>query len=217
LIREIVVFLDNQEPQTNFVLPPFKFFRFPLHFLRNCEIIRPTIIKRWRVKGLSDVRVVSVKVPEEVYSEMVLRVPEGDRSSFIREAIIEKLRNTPKADKLLELEKRMDKVECEFGEVKKYLADLELLTYQHGEVNPHTFCIDEIDHKIVDYLVHYKGATTPEIADYTKTNRWLILNRLRKLQRNSKKQFGKSLIDYYAGEKSGKKKAWWISEELSQE
>jgi len=161
--------------------------------------------------------VVSVKIPEEVYSEMVLRVPEGDRSSFIREAIIEKLRNTPKADKLLELEKRMNKVECEFGEVKKYLADLELLTYQHGKVNPHTFCIDEIDHKIVDYLVHYKGATTPEIADYTKTNRWLILNRLRKLQRNSKKQLGKSLIDYYAGEKSGKKKAWWISEELSQE
>ena len=169
------------------------------------------------MKGLSDVRVVSVKVPEEVYSEMVLRVPEGDRSSFIREAIIEKLRNTPKADKLLELEKRMNKAECEFGEVKKYLADLELLTYQHGKVNPHTFCIDEIDHKIVDYLMHYKGATTPEIADYTKTNRWLILNRLRKLQRNSKKQFGKPLIDYNAGEKSGKKKAWWISEELSQE
>ena len=169
------------------------------------------------MKELSDVRAVSVKIPEEVYSEMILRVPEGDRSSFIREAIIEKLRNTPKADKLLELEKRMNKVECEFGEVKKYLADLELLTYQHGKVNPHTFCIDEVDHKIVDYLVHYKGATTPEIADYTKTNRWLILNRLRKLQRNSKKQFGKSLIDYYAGEKSGKKKAWWISEELSQE
>ena len=169
------------------------------------------------MKGLSDVRAVSVKIPEEVYSEMVLRVPEGDRSSFIREAIIEKLRNTPKADKLLELEKRVNRVECEFGEVKKYLADLELLTYQHGKVNPHTFCIDEIDHKIIDYLVHYKGATTPEIADYTKTNRWLILNRLRKLQRNSKKQVGKSLIDYYAGEKSGKKKAWWISEELSQE
>src|SRR3972149_1010565 len=164
---------------------------------RNHEIIRATLARSEGIE-LSDVRVISVKVPEEVYSEMVLRVPEGDRSGFIREAIIEKLRNTPKADKLLELEKRMTKVECEFGEGKKYLADLELLTYQHGKVNPHTFCIDEIDHKIVDYLVHYKGATTPEIADYTKTNRWLILNRLRKLQRTSKKQFGKSLIDYYA-------------------
>jgi Arc/MetJ-type ribon-helix-helix transcriptional regulator len=169
------------------------------------------------VNATGEVRVVSVKIPEEVYDEMVLRVPEGDRSNFIREAIMEKLQKTPKADKLLALEERMSKIEQEFGEVRKYLADLELLTYQHGKINPHTFCIDEIDHKIVDYLLHYKGATTPEIADYTKTNRWLILNRLRRIQKNSKKQIGKPLIDYYAGEKSGKKKAWWINEELIQE
>lgn len=166
---------------------------------------------------LSEVRVVSLKLPEEVYNEMVLRVPEGDRSSFIREAIMEKLQKTPKADKLLELEERMRKIEESVGEVRRYLAELELLTYQHGRINPHTFCIDEIDHKIVDYLMHYKGATTPKLAEYTKTNRWLVLNRLRKIQRASKKQFGKSIIEYYAGEKSGKKKAWWINEELIQE
>ena len=167
--------------------------------------------------AVSEVRVVSVKVPEEVYKEMVLRVPEGDRSNFIREAIMEKLQKTPKADKLLELQERMSKIEHEFGEVRKYLADLELLTYQHGKINPHTLCIDETDHKIIDYLLHYKGATTPELAEYMKTNRWLILNKLRKIQRNSKKQFGKPIIDYYAGEKSGKKKAWWINEELTEE
>jgi hypothetical protein len=169
------------------------------------------------VVALSEVKVVSLKIPEEVYNEMVIRVPEGDRSNFIREAIIEKLQKTPKADKLLELEERMSKIEREFGEVRKYLADLELLTYEHGKINPHTFCIDEIDHKIVDYLLHYKGATTPELADYMKTNRWLVLNRLRKIQRTSKKQCGKPIIDYCAGEKSGKKKAWWINEELIQE
>jgi len=166
---------------------------------------------------MNELRVISVKIPEEVYSEMALRVPEGDRSSFIREAIIEKLQNTPKTDRLLELTARMSKIEREFGEIRKYLADLELLTYQHGKINPHTFCIDETDHKIIDYLLHYKGATTPEIAEYVKANRWLVLNRLRKIQRNSKKQNGKSIIDYYAGEKSGKKKAWWISEEIAQE
>lgn len=167
--------------------------------------------------ALSEVKVVSVKIPEEVYNELALRVPEGDRSSFIREAIFDKLQKTPKADKLLELEARMSKIEHAFGEIRKYLADLELLTFQHGKINPHMFCIDELDHKIVDYLLHYKGATTPELADYTKKNRWLVLNRLRKIQRNSKKQFGKPVIDYYAGEKSGKKKAWWINEEIIQE
>ena len=166
---------------------------------------------------MNEVRVISAKVPEEVYKEMLLRIPEGDRSDFIREAIIEKLQKTPKANKILEMEERMGKIERELGEVRKYLADLELLTFGHEKVNPHSFCIDEVDHKIVDYLMHYKGATTPELADYMKINRWLVLNRLRKMQKTSKKQYGKAVIDYYAGEKSGKKKAWWINEELIQE
>jgi Arc/MetJ-type ribon-helix-helix transcriptional regulator len=163
---------------------------------------------------MSEQRSISVKIPEEVYKEMVLRVPEGERSSFVRDAIMEKLQKTPKPDKILELEQRLSKMEVEFSEVKKYLADLELLTYGQGKTNPHVFCMDETDHKIMDYLIHYKGATTPEIADYLKTNRWLVLNRLRKLQKTSRKQLGKPIIDYYPGEKSGKKKAWWINEEL---
>jgi Arc/MetJ-type ribon-helix-helix transcriptional regulator len=160
------------------------------------------------------VKAISVKIPEEVYKEMTLRVPEGDRSSFIRDAIVEKLQKTPRPDKILELEQRMGKMEGEFSEIRKYLANLELLTYGRGKTNPYVFCMDETDHKIVDYLVHYKGATTPELAEYLKTNRWLVLNRLRRMQKTSKKQLGKSIIEYYSGEKSGKKKAWWINEEL---
>jgi DNA-binding protein Fis len=110
----------------------------------------------------------------------------------------------------------MDKIEQEMGDIRKYLADLELLTYGNRKVNPHSFCIDDVDHQIVEYIMHYKGATTPELAEYMKINRWLVLNRLRKIQKNSRKQFGKAVIDYYAGEKSGKKKAWWINEELVQ-
>ena len=117
------------------------------------------------VFGVVDVRVVSAKVPEEVYNEMVLRVPEGNRSDFIREAIMEKLQKTPKADKVLELERRMDKLESELAGVRKCLADLELLTFGHQKINPHSFCIDELDHEIVNYLMHYKGATTPELAE----------------------------------------------------
>jgi len=164
--------------------------------------------------SMSELRVVSVKIPEEVYKEMVLRVPEGERSNFIRDAIMEKLQKTPKPDKILELERRLGKLEAEFSQIRKYLADLELLTYERGRTNPHTFCLDELDHKIMDYLMHYKGATTPELAAYLKTNRWLILNRLRRMEKASRKQLGKPVIEYYAGEKAGKKKAWWINEEL---
>ena len=166
------------------------------------------------VKTLGKFRVVSANLPEEVYNEMVLRIPEGDRSNFIREAIINKLQKTPKPDKLLELEAKMFKIESDFQEIRKHLADLELLTFNDGQINPHVFCIDEIDHKIIDFLIHYQGATTPELADYIKTNRWLVLNRLRKLQRKSKKQLGEAIIFYCAGEKSGKKKAWWINPKI---
>jgi hypothetical protein len=163
---------------------------------------------------MEKLRAVSVKIPEEVYKELILRIPEGERSNFMREAITEKLQKTPKPDKILELEERLSKMEDEFSMIKRSLADLELLTYGQGKTNPHTFCIDEIDHKIMDYLVHYKGATTPELADYLKTNRWLVLNRLRRIQKTSRKQLGKSIVEYYSGEKSGKKRAWWINEEL---
>ena len=56
---------------------------------------------------MGESKVVSAKVPEIVYEEMVLRVPEGDRSDFIRDAIVEKLEKTPKPDTLLALEERI--------------------------------------------------------------------------------------------------------------
>lgn len=163
---------------------------------------------------MDELKVISAKVPENLYKEMLLRVPDGDRSDFIRDAIMEKLQKTPKPDRIFAVEKRVDRMERELAEIKKYLADLELLTYDRGKINPHTFGVDEMDHKIVDYLMHYKGATTPELAEYLKTNRWLVLNRLRRIQKQSKKQLGKQVIEYCPGERSGKKKAWWINEEL---
>jgi Arc/MetJ-type ribon-helix-helix transcriptional regulator len=159
-------------------------------------------------------RVTSVKLPEELYKEMALRVPEGDRSDFIRDAIMEKLQKTPKPDKILELEQKVRKMETEFSEIKKHLSDLELLTYDRGKTDPYAFCADELDRKIIGYLMHYKGGTTPELAEYLTTNRWFVLNRLRRIEKTSKMQLGRSIIEYYPGEKSGKKKAWWISEEL---
>jgi len=157
---------------------------------------------------------VTVKMPKSIYAELALRVPEGERSRFIREAIIEKLQKTPRPDRILELEEKIQRLEEEISRIKNSLADLEVLTYNRGEINPHAFCIDEIDHKIINYLIHYRGATTSEIANAIKVNRWLILNRLKKIKSKSKKQLGKPIIEYHSGQKAGKTKAWWINEEL---
>ena len=160
---------------------------------------------------------ITVKIPSDLYAELILRVPEGERSSFIREAIIEKLQKTPRPDRILELQERIQRLEEEISRIKNSLADLEILTYDRGEVNPHAFCIDEIDHKIINYLIHYRGATTSEMSEAIKVNRWLILNRLKRIKSESKKQLGKPVIEYYAGQRAGKTRAWWINEELIEE
>jgi hypothetical protein len=157
---------------------------------------------------------VSTKIPEEIFNEFALRVPRGERSAFIRNAVIEKLQSVPRPDKTLQMEKRLDKLEKQLSQIKTSLADLEMLTLGSGKTNPHSFCIDEIDHKIVNYLMHYKGATTPELASHLNTNRWFVLNRLRRIQKSSKNQLGKPVVTYHSAEKRGKKKAWWLDEEL---
>lgn len=156
--------------------------------------------------------VISAKIPEEVYKELVLRVPEGERSEFIREALVEKLQEIPRPDKVFELEQRISRLENTLSEVKKYLADLEILTYDRGKVNPHAFCIDGLDHKLMDHLLQQKGATTSELAEALGTNRWLILNRLKRITRLSRRQLGKPIVEYQPGLRSGKRKAWWVAE-----
>lgn len=160
---------------------------------------------------------VSAKIPEDLYKELSLRIPEGERSNFIRDALMEKLQSIPRPDKILDLEKKINALEGSLSEIRKYLAELEILTFDKGKVNPHAFCIDDLDHKIIDYLLNCKGATTSELSESLGTNRWMVLNRLKKIQRRSKKQLGKSFVEFYGGERSGKKKAWWITEELVSE
>ena len=165
-------------------------------------------------KEMSETVTVSVKIPKNIYAELAIRIPEGERSSFLRDAIIEKLKKTPTPDKILELEQRIQRIEEDLSLIKSYMADLEFLTYERGKVNPHMFCVDRIDHAIIDHLIHHKGATTPELAEGLKLNRWLILNHLKRIVGRSRKQLGKPIVEYFAGEKAGKKKAWWLDEGL---
>jgi len=160
--------------------------------------------------------VVSAKIPTEVYEELALRIPEGERSNFIRDAIREKLQSVPRPDRIFELEQRIRSLETSFADMKHALLELEVLTIDRDKIDPYAFSVDDTDRKIVDYLLHYKGATTPELASSLKTNRWHVLNRLRRLQKRSKAQLGKPIIEYSAAERQGKTKAWWLIKEITQ-
>ena len=158
--------------------------------------------------------VVSAKIPDSLFKELALRIPEGERSSFIREAIQDKLEKTPRPDKIFELENKLKKLQKDVNKIKDGLAKLELLSHETGKVNPHVFCIDETDANLINYLLDHRAATTTELAEALGTNRWLILNRLRKIEKASKKQLGKPVVYYYPGERAGKRKSWWLNEDL---
>ena len=115
-----------------------------------------------------------------------------------------------------EIEQKLNNLTKEVSKIKDNLASLEILTYDTGKVNPHIFCIGDLDTKIINYLIDHRAATTTELAEVLETNRWLILNHLRKIAKASKKQLGKAIIEYYAGERAGKRKAWWIKEDLTE-
>jgi hypothetical protein len=55
--------------------------------------------------------VVSAKLPDKVYKELALRIPKGERSVFIQEAILEKLEKTPRPDRVLWLEQKVNQLE----------------------------------------------------------------------------------------------------------
>ena len=156
----------------------------------------------------------TVKIPRNIFEDLELRIPKGVRSDFVREAITEKMRKIPLSDRLEKMEKRLDKIEDEIGEIKKLLNELGILAYEKGKVNPYNCCQDEIDKKIVEFLIQHGGATTPEISKHVGENRWLILNRLKKIRYRSEKKTGRAAVYFLATERMGRKRAWWADENL---
>jgi len=93
-------------------------------------------------------------------------------NSFIRDVILEKLQKLPRLDKIFQLEQKINKLEAGLSEIKKYLVELEVLTCERSKINPHAFCIDDLDHKIIDHLLHHRGATTSSSPTFLE---WISL------------------------------------------
>jgi hypothetical protein len=156
----------------------------------------------------------TVKLPKNLLEELKLRIPKGVRGNFIKDAIAKELEVVPRPDRLSTLEQRLEKTESEIIELKKTLAQFDILTYEQEKVNPLNYCEDNIDRKIIDLITQRGGATTPEIAKVVGVNRYLILNRLQRMQKRSERKLGKPAIIFSPMERMGKKRAWWVNPEL---
>lgn len=156
----------------------------------------------------------TVKIPRQLFEEIELRVPKGIRGEFIREAITEKVRKIPLSQRLDKIEEKLSYIEVEVGELKKTLAELDLLSNPKDKINISTICRDTIDHQIIEFLVHNGGTTTSQLARHLKLNRFLILNRLKRMKEVSERKYGKPSVDFLSIEKMGRKRAWWINEDV---
>lgn len=156
----------------------------------------------------------TVKLPKNLVDELKLKVPKGKLSTFIRDAIIDKIQKTPAYERLEDVEKRLFEIENLVGKIVKALAEIGVKVYDKNESNIYSFCRDEVDKKIVNLLVKLKGASTNELAKHLGLNRWLILNRLKRISTESERKLGKPLVSFLSLEKMGKKRAWWINEEM---
>ncbi len=157
--------------------------------------------------------VLTIKVPEQLLEELNKKVSRGKRSAFIKEAIIEKLRQKPYDKTSLENEveqlrsrvvklERVIKREETINDTEVYKENLKQLLDQS--------CDDKTDRIIVNHLLEFGGATTKELESVTSLKRRQILTRIKKIANRTEQKFGEKIIQFKRNKNQGKKQAWWI-------
>lgn len=112
-------------------------------------------------------------------------------------------------DRLRKLEARVDRAE---PLIQQIADQLEL---EAARLNPAKYCKDELDKKIIDYLIENQAAGTTEIAkalglsDPKLVGRHTIGKRIQAL--NKKFEYnGWHILTFHPENKEGKFRAWWI-------
>lgn len=157
--------------------------------------------------------VLTIKVPEQLLEELNKKVSRGKRSAFIKEAIIEKLRQKPNDKTSLENEieqlrsrvvklERVIKREETINDTEVYKENLKQLLDQS--------CDDKTDRIIVNHLLEFGGATTKELESVTSLKRRQILTRIKKIANRTEQKVGEKIIQFKRNKNQGKKQAWWI-------
>lgn len=110
--------------------------------------------------------------------------------------------------RLRALERFRDRYEPVLREVVKFLD------ISRPRVNPDKYCSDDLDRKIIDYLIEHLGAGTTEIATALgldpQKGRHIIGKRIAKIKRLSE-QDGWNILEFHPELKEGKFRAWWIN------
>ena len=119
---------------------------------------------------------------------------------------------------LSEIEKRLRALEKFRERYEPVLHEvIKLLEISRPRVDPRKYCSDELDRRIIDYLIENRGAGTSEIAKALgldpEKGRHIIGKRLVKMHRLSTDD-GWDILEFHPERKEGKFRAWWLNIEL---
>ena len=153
---------------------------------------------------------IRLRLDRETIERIDELVGESGRQRFIREAVLERLDNDLPSvvyDLMEEMKQISARVE--------YLEDLRDTSVFRGELNEiikTRVCRDELDRKLLAYILQFRGATTPELSEEllgTSEKRRTILDRIAKLNERAQSEIGHKILRHERGEQQGKRGAWW--------
>ncbi|MFW9798846.1 MAG: winged helix-turn-helix transcriptional regulator [Candidatus Thorarchaeota archaeon] len=156
---------------------------------------------------------IRVRLSRDTLKRLDRMAGERGRQKFIEEAVLWRLNK--------EIPPLVHELAEEVNQLKTRVEHLEgmqstsLFLGELNEVTKTQVCRDDLDRRILAYLLQHEGASTPELAERLlkdSTKRKTIHVRITKLNERAKEALGKTVLLFEKGEVKGKRGAWWLSD-----
>jgi len=154
---------------------------------------------------------IRVRLPRDVLERIDLLVGNNGRQKFIRNAIASRL-DDEVPPVVLEVIDDVDRLKMRVDHLEK----VQSTSYYLGKLNDVVktqVCRDDLDRKLLAYLLQHEGATTPELALSLLSSsgkRRTILDRIEKLNQRARKIVGAKILEHQRETVKGKRGAWWL-------
>jgi hypothetical protein len=154
---------------------------------------------------------IRVRLRKETLERVDLLVGSNGRQKFIADAIAWRLdQHVPPV--VLEMIDDIDALKDRVTHLEK----VESTSYYIGRLTDemkNDVCRDDLDKKLIAYLLQHEGATTPELArSLLRSNgkRRTVLGRIDKLNQRARTVLGVRILEHERGIVKGKRGAWFL-------
>ena len=154
---------------------------------------------------------IRVRLAKETLERVDLLVGSNGRQKFITDAIAWRLdQDVPPV--MLEM---IDDIDALKDRVT-HLEGIQSTSYYIGRLSDEVksnVCRDNLDRRLLAYLLQHEGATTPELArSLLRSNRKrrTVLGRIDNLNQRARTVLGVRILQHERGIMKGKRGAWWL-------